>query len=236
VQRLILPTLAVAVSTPRTRVITIGLGAHAFPFHPGQAVFAGLADGTLKRPYSIASSPGQAERARAIELLVQIDDHQPPDPHLERAAPGTLLRVEGPFGSFGLVETRPDWPLLLIGGGTGIAPLRSIMWAALESGATHGITVIYSARAPEEFAFLPELFGLESDGRIVLRLTVTRASDETWTGSRGRIDRAMIASTLTSRQTRCFVCGPAPFVADVTGLLIDAGVDRDSIGIEAYRE
>jgi ferredoxin-NADP reductase len=231
---LILPARDVVAATPRTRIITVDLGTQSFTFHAGQAVLAGLAEGALKRPYSIACSPNQARRLRAIELLVQIDDHEAPDPHLERVVPGTLLRVEGPYGSFGLSPAFSEPRLLLIAGGTGIAPLRSILWDVLESDRRVEIAVIYSARAAEEFAYADELSALATARRIELHLTVTRDSTDSWTGNRGRIDRALITSALTGRDTRAVVCGPSPFVTQVSSLLEEGGVREDRIVTETY--
>jgi ferredoxin-NADP reductase len=221
-------------ATPRTRIIVADLGERGFVFHAGQAVFAGLADGTVRRPYSIACSPRQSRQERAIELLVQVDDVASPDPHLELAEAGTLLRIEGPFGSFGLPSPLAERRLLLVAGGTGIAPLRAILWDTLDREPDVALTLIYSARAPEEFAFLEELGQLESAHRIELVLTVTRPSATTWTGSRGRIDQALMTATLKTAETRCLLCGPSGFVADVTALLTDAGVARDRIVTETY--
>jgi ferredoxin-NADP reductase len=221
-------------ATPRTRIIVADLGERAFAFQAGQAVFAGLAAGTVRRPYSIACSPQQSRREKALELLVQVDDAASPDPHLELAEAGTLLRIDGPFGSFGLPSPLAERRLLLVAGGTGIAPLRSVIWDTLEREPDVAVTLIYSARAPEEFAFLEELGGLESAQRIELVLTVTRPSATTWTGSRGRIDRALMTATLKTAETRCLLCGPSGFVADVRALLADAGVSRDRIVTETY--
>ena len=233
-QTLLIPTRSVAAATPRTRIIVADLGARAFSFHAGQAVFAGLADSTVKRPYSIACSPQHAERKQAIELLVQIDDHAAPDPHLERVEPGTLLRVEGPFGSFALPAPLAERRLLLVAGGTGIAPLRAMLWDVLERAPDVAITLIYSARAPEEFAFVEELAALEAAHRLELVLTVTRRSSSSWTGARGRIDRTLITSSLKTAATRCALCGPAEFVEDVSALLTESGVPLEKIVTETY--
>jgi ferredoxin-NADP reductase len=234
VQTLLLPTRCVVAATPRTRIIVADLGERAFAFHSGQAVIAGLADGTVRRPYSIACSPQQSRQEKAIELLVQVDDVASPDPHLELAEAGTLLRIEGPFGSFGLPSPLAERRLLLVAGGTGIAPLRSIMWDTLEREPDVTVTLIYSARAPEEFAFLEELGALASAQRIELLLTVTRQSANTWTGSRGRIDRALMTAALKTPETRCLLCGPSGFVADVTALLTESGVSLSRIVTETY--
>jgi phenol hydroxylase P5 protein len=234
VTELTLPARAIVQSTPRTRIISADLGEREFEFVAGQAVFAGLAESTVRRPYSIACSPSQSRRSRVIELLVQIDDHAAPDPHLERAAVGTLLRIEGPFGTFSLPDGVRTEPLLLIAGGTGIAPLRSMMWNILESQPGRDISVLYSARGPEEFAYGEELAHLQAAGRIVLVRTVTRDTGSDWDGSRGRMNRALIGTMLKTPATQCVICGPAALVADATEILKSHGVAETLILTETY--
>ena len=220
---LVLPARSVLRATPRTRVIRIDLGSQSFPFTAGQAVFAGLAEGSVRRPYSIACSPGQATRQNAIELLVQIDDHNAPDPHLERVEPGTLLSIQGPFGSFSLREFHSP-SLLLVAGGTGIAPLRSMMWDVLERTNGMKIALLYSARTPDEFAYREELQALASERRISLVMTVTRDLESSWPGPRGRVNHDLITGILKEPDTQCVICGPAALVADTTALLRKLGV------------
>jgi ferredoxin-NADP reductase len=233
VATLVLPTRDVVQATPRTRAITLDSRASDFSFTAGQAVFAGLAEGAQRRPYSIASSPTEARTRGILELLVQIDDHEPPDPHLERAVPGTLLRIEGPFGSFSLPSPLSEQHLLLIAGGTGIAPLRSMMRETLEKQPDVRIALIYSARGPDDFAYREELTELASRDRIELHLTTTRDAGAEWIGLRGRIDEGLTRAALKSTRTRCMVCGPPALVDHAIALLTAAGVARDQIGSEA---
>jgi ferredoxin-NADP reductase len=234
VPTLIVPARDVLKATPRTRIIQLDLRQLSFAFHAGQAVFAGLTTSSVRRPYSIACSPGQAARSHILELLVQIDDHRAPDPHLERASPGTLLNVDGPFGSFGLPSPLLERHLLLIAGGTGIAPLRSIMWDTLERDGGVAIGLIYSARSAEEFAYWEELERLADESRIRLASTVTRDGGTPWSGSRGRINEELIASMLEAVETRCVICGPAGLVTTATTLLKQSGVSEDRIQTETY--
>ena len=148
-----LPAREVIKTTPRTRIIRLDLGASAFPFKAGQAVMVGLHTSSLRKPYSIASSPKQTAQSGALELLVQLDETGLPDPHLERLTPGTLVDVEGPFGTFGLTADRGDHDILFVAGGTGIAPLRSMLWDTIEHGAPNRLALIYSARSADELAY-----------------------------------------------------------------------------------
>jgi NAD(P)H-flavin reductase len=228
-------------STPRTRLLTIDVGGQPFAFTAGQAVLVGLESAPSRKPYSIASSPRQSARLAAFELLVQVEDSSAPDPHLERAVAGTRLVVEGPFGSFSLPSPMEEREVLFIAGGTGIAPLRSILWDVLEQGAVDRAALIYSARTVSELAFREELTRLADEGRVRLHLTTTRAADA-GAGSpgpeapihHGRVSDAVIREMLRPVPTRCLVCGPPPLVADATTLLRQLGVSAERILTESY--
>lgn len=229
---IVLTTRDVIRATPRTRIITLATGDHALTFLAGQALVIGLPGGTVRKPYSIACSPAQAIANGSIELLVQIDDAA--DRHLEHVEPGTALDVSGPIGSFVLPDPIPERDLLFVAGGTGIAPLRSMWWDVFERGLADRVTVVYSARSPEEFAYERELRSLAEQGRIELHLTVTRDAAPTWGGSRGRIDHRLLTPAIPTREMHCFVCGPPAFVADTTDLLREAGVEERRILSEQY--
>lgn len=223
----------VVFATPRARGISLDLGAAALPFNAGQAVMVGLNGSLLRKPYSIASAPWEVTKTGVMQLLIQIDDSAL-DPHLERATPGTKVDVEGPFGTFALPAGDSSEPLLFVAGGTGIAPLRSMLLERLLRGGAAPISVIYSARAPEEFAFRPELDALEKAGRINAHFTVTRDDRSAWPGRRGRIDHALIEQALPSHDARCLICGPPQLVTDARELLVRLGVRDDRILTEQY--
>lgn len=233
VTTLVLRARQVVRATPRTRLLTLDLGEEPFTFSAGQAVHAGLAEGTLSRPYSIACSPTWSRTAGALELLVQIDDHSAPDPHLEQVRRDTRVRIEGPFGSFGLPQPLPERHVLFIAGGTGIAPLRSMLQELLAQPGAASPTLFYSARTPDEFAFKDEFERLAAEGRLGMRLTVTRDRDSPWNGSRGRLTTALVRELLPVADTRCLVCGPPALVTEAIALLKEAGVDEEMIGWEA---
>lgn len=221
--------------TPRTRILTIELAHHPFSFTAGQAVLVGLESSASRKPYSIASSPQQTARSGAIELLVQVEDSAAPEPHLELATVGSRLVVEGPFGSFSLPTSVPEREVLLVAGGTGIAPLRAILWDALERHLVDRLALIYSARHASELAYRAELEGLATAGRLDLHLTTTRDDPAfAWPGSRGRIDEKVIRAMLRKPDTRCLICGPPPLVADATTLLRQIGVSAERILTESY--
>lgn len=228
------PVRQVINATPRTRLINLDLSKAAFQFAAGQAVMVGLHDSLLRKPYSIASAPFELSNTGMLQLLTQIDDAGGLDPHLELAAPGTALDMEGPFGSFGIPADAADRPMLFVAGGTGIAPLRSMIFERVARGPAPAISLVYSVRSPEDFAFRNELKALEAAGRIRAWFTVTRNESGEWPGRRGRIDDALLREALPSRDALCLICGPPQLVADAQQLLAGMGVSGERLLVERY--
>jgi ferredoxin-NADP reductase len=226
--------LGIRLATPRTRIIGLDLAGQNFPFQAGQAVMVGLHGSLLRKPYSIASAPVEAARSRCLELLVQVDDSGGLDPHLELATAGTLLDVEGPFGTFGLVDHTDKGGLLFVAGGTGIAPLRSMLIERVAADDPPPISVVYSARSVEELVYSGEIEDLAASSRIRAFLTVTRAVPGTWSGRLGRIDRRLLEVALPSPEALCLICGPPGLLASARTWLADLGVRDDRILTESF--
>jgi ferredoxin-NADP reductase len=144
-----------------------------------------------------------------------------------------LVDLEGPFGSFGLPESTRDG-LLFVAGGTGIAPLRSMLVERLSRPSNIPIALVYSARSPDEFAFREELDALRAAGRIRAYFTMTREHEGPWPGRRGRIDEPLLREALPSPSSHCLICGPQRLVADTQQLLKNLGVSEDRILVEKY--
>jgi ferredoxin-NADP reductase len=219
-------------ATPRAFVVRIALDGKQFPYLPGQAVFVGN-HGGQRKPYSLAASPEEADRQRALELLVGTNSEGHAGPHLTLAA-GTMVDVEGPLGRFTFSEEAGARRLLFIAGGTGIAPLRAMLHRALTA-PHHTIGVLYSARTVNDFAYERELRDLAAAGKIELKLAVTReAVGDEWSGTRGRLGAEDIAPLVHDAETLCFVCGPPALVHDMPKLLESLGIERHRIRIEEW--
>lgn len=211
-------------ATPRIRIIRIALDGRRFAFEAGQACLVGLAGSTLKKPYSIASSPREATLTGTIEILTRIDTADESGPHLERAEKGTTLDVGGPFGTFALPDEAE--PTLLVAGGTGIAPLRSMAVEWLAAG-RQGLSLVYCARTPDELVYGFDLQSRAEPGCFGVTLVVTRAA-EGWKGRVGRPDEGLLREALPAPGARCVACGPPALIGSLRVLLprVGVGVDR----------
>jgi len=231
---LTLPIREVLPATPRARIVRINLDGQTFDYAAGQAVSIGTHGLDIRRPYSIASSPEDATRDGFVELLIGVNAEGIAGPHLA-LEPGQLVDVDGPAGTFTLPERPDERNFVFVAGGTGIAPLRAMLrHAILGPYTTRHVGLLYSARTPDDFAFVDEFRALASGGMIDFTQTITRDTEQDWTGARGRIDRAALSALVREADTLCFVCGPAAMVNDMPRLLEEIGVSRGRIRIEEW--
>jgi ferredoxin-NADP reductase len=229
------PIVGVTVSTPRSRLVSLDIRNQAFTFDPGHAVKVGQHGRSERRPYSIACSPEQAAERRQLELLITVESDGSFGAHLDPAEPGRMLDVEGPIGTFVLPQVPPGCRLLFVAGGAGIAPLRSMLDHTLRRPGGPRVSLLYSARRGDEFAFIEELQRHAAAGRIELHQTVTRDESSAWSGRRGRIGRSHFEAVLHDPAgTVCVVCGPEPLVSESVSTLRTLGVPDRHIRTEQW--
>ncbi len=246
---MILRVSSVRRASPSTRIVRLALEGADFPYRAGQAARIGPAERAERVPYSIASAPEETREHGALEFLVKIESSGRWGHLFDRLARGMRLEVSEPFGSFVFPDRPAERSFLFIAGGTGIAPLRSMIRHAQLARVPGRLRLLYSARSPADFAYLPELRGMARRREIEVWVTATRGDvPGTWRGSRGRINASHVGPLVhpTAHKTRgggpggdgeptlCFVCGPAPMVEAVPQLLLELGVPKERIRLEQW--
>lgn len=224
---------AVSPATPRAVHVRLRLDA-PFAFQPGQAALIGTHGVEGRRPYSIAVGPEEAARTGTLEFLIGIGSDGTPGPHLRHMDAGARVDVDGPLGTFTFPAAPAERSFLFVAGGSGIAPLRSMLHHALAVDRGWQVSLAYSARLPEELAFDAELRTLAESSGLHYYATATRHTGDGWSGGRTRIDRALLAQCVADPATLCFVCGPESLVHDVPRLLRELGVAGDRIRVEEW--
>ncbi len=230
--------------TPRAK--TLVLDVPGWPGHrAGQHVDVRLTaeDGyQAQRSYSIASAP---EDARVMLTVERLDDGEVSPYLTDVLQVGDRLELRGPIGGHFVWDVTIGGPLLLVGGGSGIAPLRAMLRhraAALgtaDAGARHHIParLLYSSRRWDEVIYRDELERLvEDDPRLEVTLTLTRQPPPGWTGFRRRIDRMMLAEVAwpPAERPHVFVCGPTLLVEAVASALVALGHDPARVKTERF--
>lgn len=234
-----MPALALTVRdfrkvTPRSRLLTLDLAGAGFTFSPGQAALLGLEGQPARQPYSIACSPEDTVDRGVLEFLVGVGPTGHAQTALAGARAGHVVAVRGPLGSFRFPRRVAEPRVLFLAGGTGIAPIRSMLRHALAGGFAGRLTLLYSARSDRELAFLSELRRLDRAGRLHLEVTATRESSPGWRGGRGRFTLQRLERVVENPATLCFVCGPSSLVAEAPAILRRLGVAPARIRVEEW--
>jgi len=214
--------------------VRLDLNGAPFSYKPGQVAAIGPAGVSQRIPFSIASAPEETRQLGHLEFLVKIDASGRWGTGFAPLVRGARVGLRGPTGTFTFPDRPREQRFAFIAGGTGISPLRSMICQAVLAATPGQLRLLYSARTPRDFAYLPELRGMERRRELELWLAATREVGPRWQGERGRIAPAQLALVVDNPETLCFVCGPAAMVADVPPMLQALGVDENRIRLEDW--
>jgi ferredoxin-NADP reductase len=188
-----------------------------------------------QRSYSIGSAP----EADDVELVIERLATGEVSPFFhETLAAGDSIEMRGPIGGHFVWRAQDGGPLLLVGGGSGVVPLMSMLRHRGNRGMEVPTTLIYSVRQPADVIFRRELLlRAETDAGFRLLGTVTRGVPDALPFRTGRIDGELVGQALASLggiPNRTYVCGSNAFVDTASRLLLDMGVPFASIRTERY--
>src|SRR5438067_802800 len=144
-----------------------------------------------QRSYSIASAPEDRRLALTVERL---DDGEVAPYLVGELRVGDKLELRGPIGGFFVWDGGGDGPVLLIGGGSGVVPLMSMIRHREAGGSKTPMRLLYSSRSVEDIIYREELERLAAAGNgLSVHHTLTRSHPPGWTGYARRLDRELIA-------------------------------------------
>ncbi|MBI5137370.1 MAG: hypothetical protein HZA24_08565 [Nitrospirae bacterium] len=194
-----------------------------YPFGYGQYVQLGLPD---QKPgyFAIASHPEQRER---IEFLVK--DGGGAAGQLYHVATGDELAVSAPMGPGFPREHLLGRNVMLIGVGSGMAPLRSVIGSILANRADYGprVMLLYGARTPFHVPFRPEI--AKWRGQVEVYKAMSRPGDTDWNGYVGYVQQIIEGLALPKSNTIACVCGMRPMVDAVKAKLAEMGITEDDV-------
>jgi ferredoxin-NADP reductase len=220
------------------RVVTLALEVPDWDGHlPGQHVDVRLTaeDGyRAERAYSIASSPDGGR----IELAVERLEDGEVSPYLAgELRPGDQLELRGPVGGYFVWEPGRGGPLLLVAGGSGVAPLMAMVRYRAATGREVPARLLYSSRTEEDVIFREELDRLADAGDgLTVTHALTRAQPPGWAGYARRIDAVMLEEVgwRPGERPLIYVCGPTRLVEAVAGDLVALGHDPVRVKTERF--
>ena len=175
---------------------------------------------TIVRPYSIASPPGQQGRVLLVLNLVQ---GGPGSTYLFSLRVGDETQFRGPTGAFYLRDD-PARDLLFVATGTGIAPLRSMLYALSERGFPRPVTLYWGLRSQRDLYYQDELEALARAHPNISFVTTLSRPEEGWTGERGRVTPLVEARIASVQNLAVYLCGNEGMIKDVTAVLQKKGL------------
>jgi NAD(P)H-flavin reductase len=208
----------------KTFVVSIDGLEGTFGHRPGQCAMLSWF-GAGECMISITSSP---TRGPQLEFAVKSTGRV--TGVLHEAEPGQKVGIRGPYGNGFPVEQWYGKRLLFVGGGIGLAPLRSVINYCLDRRELFGaIDIVYGARSPGDLCFKDELFAAwpaAPDARV--HLTVDRG-DDGWNGPVGFVPPFLAELAPSPEGTVAVTCGPPVMIKLVLGVLERLGFADDQI-------
>jgi NAD(P)H-flavin reductase len=174
----------------------------------------------VTRPYSIASSPSRPE---VITLLFNLVPGGPGSAYLFSLKEGEEMRFKGPAGHFYLRED-PGRGLLFVATGTGIAPIRSMMFANAGHPDPRPSTLFWGLRSRRDLYYQEDLAELTRQMPTLKAITTLSRPDPGWSGESGRVLRLVEERVESVKNLAVYLCGNSAMIADVTALLRKRGL------------
>jgi ferredoxin-NADP reductase len=187
------------------------------------------------RLYSAAAPAGG--QSGVLQLTIALMPHGEVSSYIyNHVRSGSQLEIRGPLGRYFVWRPEQTEPVLLIGGGTGVIPLRSMLIEHMMRESAAEMVLLYSATTYQDTLFKYDLMPERADmpGKVIL--TFSERAPRGWNGYARRVDEMMLREVLErfTESPACYVCGPTPFVEVVTGLLVNAGIDAARIRAERF--
>jgi NAD(P)H-flavin reductase len=194
-----------------------------FTFRPGQFLFVSVFN-FGEAPISICSSP---TFSKGFQLSIKKVGTLTGEIH--RYSEGDEIGVRGPYGNGFPLERLYGNDLLFVGGGIGLAPLRSLIQYVLANRSEFGhVTILYGARTPGDIVFKRDLraWGREKDVEVLM--TVDREDSE-WKGETGPVTHLWQKTRLSPPNTKVIICGPPVMISYVVFDLLKMGFAEEDI-------
>ncbi len=206
-------------------------------FSAGQFADVGLEGFSRHRSYSFACAPEDAGQTSLDFHVRKVPGGSYTEWLFEQDRKNETFELHGPSGAFWLRSA--DAPILAIAGGSGMAPLKSILDDALNKGINRPVSYIFGARSQQDLYCLDEMHALAekwpSNFKFIPVLSEEPA-DSNWTGKRGFVTDYIDDNVLgfPVSESHAYLCGPPPMIDAVLVKLDSASVSLDNIHYDKF--
>lgn len=208
-------------------VLELEVAGNAPVFLPGQYVNIDVPGSGQNRSYSFSSAPGE----QRISFLIKRVPGGLMSAWLDQAQPGQALELTGPLGSFYL--RKVDRPLLLLAGGTGLAPFLSMLEVLARNGSQQPVHLIYGVTRDNDLVLVDQLeaYAARLPGFSLATVVAEAASAHP---RKGWVTGHMPDEVLHGGDVDVYLCGPPPMVDAVRRHFADSGVTPASFHYEKF--
>lgn len=141
---------------------------------------------------------------------------------------GDAITIKGPFGSF-VYNGHGD--IVLLSAGSGIVPLRAMLWYVIDKNLPVSAHLLYSSKTRNDIIYGKELDAIQQPN-VHIYHTLTR---EEWNGRKGRITEVMIKECVGDlNNKKYYICGSVPFTKDLEKILLTNNVPKEKIKTEGW--
>jgi len=202
----------------------------AMHFLPGQYVNVQVPGTDQSRAYSFSSMVNQADESVSFLIRV-VPDGLMSTYMAERASVGDSITLRGPFGSFYLRDIKR--PVLMLAGGTGLAPFLAMLETIQQGGSQYPIHLIYGVTHDTD---LVEMDKLEAFAAAIDNFTFSAcvASEESSWPQKGYVTNHMEPGHLHDGDVDIYLCGPPPMVEAVNSYMQEKGIQPASFHYEKF--
>ncbi|MEW6009082.1 MAG: 2Fe-2S iron-sulfur cluster binding domain-containing protein [Candidatus Omnitrophota bacterium] len=194
-------------------------------FKAGQYVQFRIPEEDEFRAYSIACAPSQSN---TIELIVRLVPGGLCSTYIHEILDvNDQITLTGPFGDFYLREDSTR-NIICIGGGCGMAPIRSILMHLAERNMPRKVMYFFGARSKKDLFFTEELFALQKqfpNFRYIPALSEPKPQDN-WKGETGLITQVVERIVQESKGAEAYLCGPPPMIDASITVLTRKGIEE----------
>ncbi len=198
-------------------------------FSPGQYATLQFTPDHI-RPYSWAGLPSDEEMEFQIR---QVPDGRVTDYVFTKLAVGDAIRVSGPLGT-AYLRKKHVGPILCVGGGTGIAPVMSIVRGAIQAGMTNPIHLYFGVRSQEDLYDAERWVALASEHGS-MKVNIVVATGHAANGQRSGLVTDAIKKDFPDLKNFCaYFCGAPAMVEALNALAKELGMEPTKIHADAF--
>ena len=198
-------------------------------FHPGQYLNVMLDDG-MPRSFSMASPP----RGDLFDLHIRrVPGGRFTEKLYGHYRIGNSLDVELPLGEF-RYQAQSGKPLLMVAGGTGLAPIKAIVESITDAGDAPDIILYWGVRQQRDLYFDAQLSDWAGNLANFTYIPVLSAADPGWAGRSGYVHKAIIEDYADLSPFDAYLCGPPPMIASAKNAFLKLGMDVENIFSDSF--